>query len=246
MPPADNEVPHGTLDLMLLKTAAMGPQHGYGIARRIEQVAEGSPSTRARPTPPCSASSSGWIEASGDGENNRRPGSIDHRRRPAAARRRDRHRAHRGHRLAAASTSRAGSAVPAPSWPRSLPARRRPRRNPATSTCWPTTSCLRPVARRGRCAVRAFGGVDQCGAATRTSAACRRSKPSLGSPSRRVRAAAPPAFTVGCHTRAGHRAHHAAHALAYGVPCARFLPGGSPGTCGRSIPGARRWAATGG
>jgi len=29
----------GTLDLMVLKTlAAMGAQHGYGIARRIEQV----------------------------------------------------------------------------------------------------------------------------------------------------------------------------------------------------------------
>jgi len=29
----------GTLDLMVLKTlSVMGPQHGYGIARRIEQV----------------------------------------------------------------------------------------------------------------------------------------------------------------------------------------------------------------
>jgi PadR family transcriptional regulator, regulatory protein PadR len=29
----------GTLDLMVLKTLeSMGPQHGYGIARRIEQV----------------------------------------------------------------------------------------------------------------------------------------------------------------------------------------------------------------
>ena len=29
----------GTLDLMVLRTlAAMGPQHGYGLARRIEQV----------------------------------------------------------------------------------------------------------------------------------------------------------------------------------------------------------------
>ena len=29
----------GTLDLMVLKTlVSMGPQHGYGIARRIEQV----------------------------------------------------------------------------------------------------------------------------------------------------------------------------------------------------------------
>jgi transcriptional regulator len=31
----------GTLDLMVLKTLqTMGPQHGYGIARRIEQVSE--------------------------------------------------------------------------------------------------------------------------------------------------------------------------------------------------------------
>ena len=30
---------HGTLDLMVLQTlASMGAQHGYGIARRIEQV----------------------------------------------------------------------------------------------------------------------------------------------------------------------------------------------------------------
>ena len=29
----------GTLDLMVLQTlASMGPQHGYGIARRVEQV----------------------------------------------------------------------------------------------------------------------------------------------------------------------------------------------------------------
>jgi PadR family transcriptional regulator PadR len=33
------ELLHGTLDLMVLQTlAGMGPQHGYGIARRIEQV----------------------------------------------------------------------------------------------------------------------------------------------------------------------------------------------------------------
>ena len=36
------EVPYGTLDLMVLKTLqAMGPLHGYGLARRIEQVAQG-------------------------------------------------------------------------------------------------------------------------------------------------------------------------------------------------------------
>jgi PadR family transcriptional regulator PadR len=34
-----NDVWQGTLALMVLKTLdAMGPQHGYGIARRIEQI----------------------------------------------------------------------------------------------------------------------------------------------------------------------------------------------------------------
>jgi PadR family transcriptional regulator, regulatory protein PadR len=36
---AKTEVWQGTLSLMVLKTLeAMGPQHGYGIARRIEQT----------------------------------------------------------------------------------------------------------------------------------------------------------------------------------------------------------------
>ena len=36
------DVWHGTLDLMILKTLdAMGPLHGYLIARRIEQISEG-------------------------------------------------------------------------------------------------------------------------------------------------------------------------------------------------------------
>jgi PadR family transcriptional regulator, regulatory protein PadR len=35
------EILQGTLDLMVLKTLeAMGPLHGYGIARRIEQISE--------------------------------------------------------------------------------------------------------------------------------------------------------------------------------------------------------------
>ncbi len=34
-----SQILQGTLDLMVLKTlAAMGPLHGYGIARRIEQL----------------------------------------------------------------------------------------------------------------------------------------------------------------------------------------------------------------
>jgi len=36
-----SEVLQGTLDLMVLKTLdTMGPLHGYGIARRIEQISE--------------------------------------------------------------------------------------------------------------------------------------------------------------------------------------------------------------
>ena len=36
-----SEILQGTLDLMVLKTLeAMGPLHGFGIARRIEQISE--------------------------------------------------------------------------------------------------------------------------------------------------------------------------------------------------------------
>ena len=36
-----SEVLQGTLDLMILQTLhALGPQHGFGLARRIEQVSE--------------------------------------------------------------------------------------------------------------------------------------------------------------------------------------------------------------
>jgi PadR family transcriptional regulator, regulatory protein PadR len=38
-----SDVLQGTLDLMVLKTLeSMGPLHGYGIARRIEQVSDNS------------------------------------------------------------------------------------------------------------------------------------------------------------------------------------------------------------
>jgi len=43
MPPQRADVPYGTLDLLILKTLdALGPMHGFGIARRIEQVAQDS------------------------------------------------------------------------------------------------------------------------------------------------------------------------------------------------------------
>ena len=39
---AASDVPYGTLDLLVLKTLrTLGPLHGYGVARRIEQMARG-------------------------------------------------------------------------------------------------------------------------------------------------------------------------------------------------------------
>ena len=41
MPEAKSEILQGTLDLMVLKTLhAIGPLHGYGIARRLEQISD--------------------------------------------------------------------------------------------------------------------------------------------------------------------------------------------------------------
>jgi len=41
MPDNKSEILQGTLDLMVLKTLqALGPLHGFGIARRIEQISQ--------------------------------------------------------------------------------------------------------------------------------------------------------------------------------------------------------------
>jgi PadR family transcriptional regulator PadR len=72
----NNEVPYGTLDLMVLKTlAGLGPQHGYGIARRIEQVAEGSLALNQGTIYPAllRLEQKRWIKSGwGTSENNRR------------------------------------------------------------------------------------------------------------------------------------------------------------------------------
>ncbi len=41
MPPKNTDVIQGTLDLLILKTLSLEPLHGFGIARRIEQVSRG-------------------------------------------------------------------------------------------------------------------------------------------------------------------------------------------------------------
>ena len=71
-----SEIPYGTLDLMVLKTlAGMGPLHGYGIARRIEQVAEGSLALNQGTIYPAllRLEQKSWIKSGwGTSENNRR------------------------------------------------------------------------------------------------------------------------------------------------------------------------------
>jgi transcriptional regulator len=76
MSPPSSEVPYGALDLMVLKTLdAMGPQHGYGIARRIEQMAEGMLALNQGTIYPAllRLEQKGWIASDwGTSENNRR------------------------------------------------------------------------------------------------------------------------------------------------------------------------------
>lgn len=72
----DAEVPYGTLDLMVLKTlAGMGTLHGYGIARRIEQAANGALALNQGTIYPAllRLEQKGWITSAwGTSDNNRR------------------------------------------------------------------------------------------------------------------------------------------------------------------------------
>jgi transcriptional regulator len=71
-----SEVPYGTLDLIVLKTLqGLGPLHGYGIARRIEQMAEGSLELNQGTIYPAllRLEQKGWITSEwGASDNNRR------------------------------------------------------------------------------------------------------------------------------------------------------------------------------
>ena len=76
MATSGSEVPYGTLDLMVLKTlAAMGPLHGFGIARRIEQIADGAFALNQGTIYPAllRLEQKGWISSQwGTSDNNRR------------------------------------------------------------------------------------------------------------------------------------------------------------------------------
>lgn len=70
------DVLQGTLDLLVLRTlAGLGPLHGYGIARRIEQVSEDLLALNQGTLYPAllRLEQQGWIESEwGVSENNRR------------------------------------------------------------------------------------------------------------------------------------------------------------------------------
>ena len=76
MPESKSDVLQGTLDLMVLKTLeAMGAMHGYGIARRIEQVSENTVSLNQGTIYPALLRllQRGWVKAEwGTSETGRR------------------------------------------------------------------------------------------------------------------------------------------------------------------------------
>lgn len=65
----------GTLDLLVLKTLALGPLHGLGVSQRIEQITNGTFKVKPGSLFPAlhRMEQSGWLKSSwGDSENNRR------------------------------------------------------------------------------------------------------------------------------------------------------------------------------
>jgi transcriptional regulator len=75
-PDGRSEILQGTLDLMVLKALdAMGPMHGYGIARRIEQLGEDALRVNQGTIYLCLVRlvQKGWIRSEwGTSENNRK------------------------------------------------------------------------------------------------------------------------------------------------------------------------------
>ena len=69
------ELPQGTLDLLILKTVGLGPQHGWGISERLNQISSESLVIRQGSLYPAlhRLERRGWIKARwGTSENNRR------------------------------------------------------------------------------------------------------------------------------------------------------------------------------
>ena len=69
------ELPQGTLDLLILKTLALGPQHGWAISERVQQISSDVLKIQQGSLYPAlhRLERRGWIKAHwGASENNRR------------------------------------------------------------------------------------------------------------------------------------------------------------------------------
>lgn len=69
------DLPQGTLDLLILKTVALGPQHGWAISERIQQISSSVLQVQQGSLYPAlhRLERRGWIKARwGASENNRR------------------------------------------------------------------------------------------------------------------------------------------------------------------------------
>jgi len=69
------ELPQGTLDLLILKTLALEPQHGWGISERLQQISKAALQVQQGSLYPAlhRLERRGWIKAKwGSSENNRR------------------------------------------------------------------------------------------------------------------------------------------------------------------------------
>ena len=69
-----SELLQGTLDMLILKTLALGPMHGWGISQRIQQISQGVLCVNQGSLYPAlhRLEHQGWISAEwGSSENNR-------------------------------------------------------------------------------------------------------------------------------------------------------------------------------
>jgi PadR family transcriptional regulator PadR len=74
------ELPQGTLDLLVLRTLALGPQHGWAISERVQQLSSDVLQIQQGSLYPAlhRLERRGWIKAKwGTSENNRRAKYYD-------------------------------------------------------------------------------------------------------------------------------------------------------------------------
>src|SRR5712672_2290029 len=75
MPPEKLDLPQGTLDLLILKTLALEPQHGWAISERVQQTSNDVLQVQQGSLYPAlhRLERRGWVKARwGASENNRR------------------------------------------------------------------------------------------------------------------------------------------------------------------------------